>query len=98
MVRRHRPSSGTEKRPRDESVKSKASSWRGKIGGAHRDLVLNQVGWIKDLGFCYKSNRGLTQSDFCFEGLVMAKVGKEESTGETTALQQLSYNHLMLVV
>lgn len=60
--------------------------------------MLNQVDWIKNLGFCYKSNRGLTQSDFYFEGLVMAKVGKEEWAGETTALQQLSQNHFMLVV
>lgn len=60
--------------------------------------MLNQVGWIKDLGFCYKSDRGITESDFYFEGLVMAKVGKEEWAGETTVLQQLSHNHLMLIV
>lgn len=53
-----RPSSGTEKRSRDESAKSRASSWRGKIGGARRDLVLNQVGWIKVWGFVIRIIEG----------------------------------------
>lgn len=63
-----------------------ASSWRGKTGKGGSHLVMNMAGWIKHLGFYFKSNgthwrvlsRGLTQSDVCFEGLTMAAAWKTD--------------------
>lgn len=66
--------------------RAEGSSWKCKIREIGRCLMLNTFGWIKCLGFYFKSNgtywrvlsRGLTQSDVCFEGLTTAFLWKTE--------------------